>query len=151
MAQAIPFIAVAAISAGTSIYKGYSQKKSLEDQAEQQRDQARLARLEAEEEAGRREEERDRFLGTQRVAFASNGIRLNANAKSSLAVLDDTKRQFNMEIDAIRRRGKAQEQYSFREAEISDKKGKAALLSGFLEGAEKVVSAGVSYKTSLKK
>ena len=61
-----------------------------------------------------------------------------------LAVLDDTTRQFNQEIAAVRRRGKAQTEFGFTEAEISENKGRAALLSGFTQAAGAAVNtAGV--------
>lgn len=130
MAEAI-LIASAAVSAFGQIQAGRAQQRALEDQASQQREQARLAAIEAEEEAARREEERDRVLAAQRVAFAANGIRVTPGAGSVLAVMEDTTRQFNKEIAAVRRRGKAETQFGFREASISENKGRAALLSGF--------------------
>jgi hypothetical protein len=128
-------IASGAISAFGQIQAGRAQQDALEKQADQQREQARLAAIEAEEEAVRREEERDRLLATQRVAFAANGIRVTPAAGSVLAVMDDTTRQFNKEIAAVRRRGKAQTQFGFNEAVISENKGRAALLSGFAGAA----------------
>jgi hypothetical protein len=128
-------ITAGAVSAFGSIQAGRAQQDALEKQAEQQREQARLAAIEAEEEAVRREEERDRFLATQRVAFAANGIRVTPGAGSVLAVLDDTTEQFNREIAAVRRRGRAETEFGFREANISENKGRAALLSGFTEAA----------------
>ena len=140
MAQAI-LLASAAISAFGQIQAGRAQQDALEDQADQQREQARLTAIEAEEEAVRREEERDRLLATQRVAFAANGIRITPGAGSVLAVLDDTTRQFNQEIAAVRRRGKAETQFGFNEAAISENKGRAALLSGFVGAVGSVGNA----------
>jgi len=126
------FIVIAGATAAIgSIQAGRSQQKALEDQADQQRDQAQLAAVEAEEEAVRQEELRDRFLATQRVAFAANGIRVTPGAGSVLAVLEDTTRQFNKEIEAVRRRGTAETKFGAKEAEISENKGRAALLAGF--------------------
>lgn len=130
MAEAI-LIAATAVSAFGQIQAGRAQQKALDEQAEQQREQARLAALEAEEEAQRREEERDRMLATQRVAFAANGIRVTPGSGSVLAVMQDTTEQFNKEIAAIRRRGKAETKFGLREANISQNKGRSALLSGF--------------------
>lgn len=130
MAEAI-VIASGVISAFGQIRAGIAQQEALEEQAAQQREQARLAAIEAEEEAVRREEERDRVLATQRVAFAANGIKITPGAGNVLAVMEDTTRQFNKEIAAVRRRGRAQTQFGFREAEISENRGRSALLSGF--------------------
>jgi hypothetical protein len=128
-------IGAGAVSAFGQIQAGRAQQQALEDQADQQREQARLAALEAEEEAQRREEERDRLLATQRVAFAANGIRVTPAAGSVLAVLDDTTEQFNKEIAAVRRRGGAELRFGLREANIKENKGRAALLSGFTGAA----------------
>ncbi|MBW1672026.1 MAG: hypothetical protein JRJ45_00020 [Deltaproteobacteria bacterium] len=128
-------IGMGAMSAFGSISAGFAQQDALEKQADQQRDQARLAAVEAEEEAVRREEQRDRMLATQRVAFAANGIRVTPGAGSVLAVLEDTTRQFNMEIAAVRRRGTAETKFGFTEAVISENKGRAAVLSGFTQAA----------------
>jgi len=137
-----------AVSAFSSIQAGRAEQDALEDQAGQQRDQARLAAVEAEEEAVRQEEQRDRFLATQRVAFAANGIRVTPGAGSVLAVLEDTTRQFNKEIEAVRRRGIAETEFGFREAEISENRGRAAVLAGFASATGTAAStAGAVYKS----
>lgn len=128
-------VASTAVSAFGQIQAGRAQQDALSKQADQQREQARLAAIEAEEEAVRREEERDRMLATQRVAFAANGIRVTPGAGNVLAVMDETVRQFNKEIAAVRRRGKAETQFGYREAAISENKGRASLLSGFTGAA----------------
>jgi len=137
-------IGFGAVSAMGKVSEGMATREALNKQANQQREQARLTAIEAEEEAVRREEERDRMLATQRVAFAANGIRVTPGAGSVLAVLDDTTRQFNKEIEAVRRRGKAETQFGFTEAGISENKGRSALLSGFTGAAGSIAqTAGV--------
>lgn len=144
-------VASTAISAVGQIQSGIAQKRALEEQADQQREQARIAALEAEQEAVRREEERDRMLATQRVAFAANGIRVTPGAGSVLAVMADTTEQFNKEIAAVRRRGAAEVSFGFREANISENKARAALLAGFTGAAGSIAStAGALYQPSAK-
>ena len=140
------FLTLGAVSAFSSIQEGKEQKKALNMQADQQREQARLAAVEAEEEATRREEERDRTLATQRMAFTANGVKLTPAAGSSIALMDETARQFNLEIQAVRRRGAAETNFGFREAQISENKGRAALLQGFSQAAGTASSTFVTGK-----
>jgi len=128
-------VTLAVAAAGMQIYSGFEQKKALEKQAEQQERQAQLAKQEAEAEAARREEERDRFTAKQRMAFAANGIRVTPGNNSVLAVTNFTADQFNQEIAAIRRRGAAQQDFYETEAQISENKGRSAVLSGFTGAA----------------
>lgn len=137
MAQAA--FVLAGVSALASIYGGFQEKKAYKEQAALQRDQAVLAVQEAEEEAARREEERDRLMARQRVSFLANGVKLNG---SPLAVLDDTAYQYNKEIKAIRRRGVAESNFMRREARILEDKGRAAVLRGFTQAAGTVASSG---------
>lgn len=137
-------IGLGAVSALGQISGGLSQKRALSAQADQQREQARLAAIESEEEAARQEEQRDRFLATQRVAFAANGIRVTPGAGSVLAVFDDTTRQFNKEIAAVRRRGEAQTRFQFQEAALTENRGRAALLAGFTGAAGTLASTAAS-------
>ena len=141
-------IGMGALSAIGSISGGFAQKRALQDQADQQREQARLQAFEAEEEAVRREEERDRFSATQRVAFAANGIRVTPGAGSVLAVLDETTRQFNKEIAAVRRSGEANVKRTFQEAAISENKGRAAVLAGFTQAAGTIASTAGAASTA---
>ena len=139
-----PFTAIAiglgAFSALGAISAGFAEKRTLEDQADQQREQARITAFESEAEAVRREEERDRVLATQRVAFAANGIRVTPGAGSVLAVMEDATRQFNMEVAAVRRQGEAQTKFAFREAAITQNKARAAVLAGFTKAAGTLAS-----------
>ena len=117
-----------AISAASSISQGISAKKSADRQAEQLQEQSRLAAEEAEQEATRKEEERRRTIAKQKVAFLANGVGLSGSAN---AVINETVRQFDLEIDAIRRSGRAQSRSLANESEIKKKSGRAQLISGF--------------------
>jgi len=127
--------ALYAISAASAISSGISQSKALHKQADQQIEQAKLARIEANEEAVRREEERDRLMARQRIAFSANGIRVTPGDNTVLSVMNYTAEQYNKEISAIRRSGKANESFLNTEADISSNKARSAVLSGFATAA----------------
>ena len=138
MAQALPFI-LAGVSVGSKIYGGIQAKKTAEQQAQLNEAQARLASSEAEREAGRKTEEQRKFLARQKMSFLANGVGLGGSAGF---VLEDTAAQFQQEIDAIRKSGAARAGFLNKEADISRSTGRAALVSGILDG---VTSGAKSY------
>lgn len=142
MADPATWMMIATVaSAGSSIYSGFAQKSAMDDQASQLNEQARIAKLEAQEEAKRKDEERTKFIARQKVAFLANGIGL---AGTPLAVLSDTYGEFQKEIDAIRRSGNARSNYLQTEARIKEKTGRAALVGGVLDS---IGTAGGNYAT----
>lgn len=136
-------ITMAAVSMGSSIMGGIQQKEAAEEQADLMREQAALARSEAESEAVRKGEERDKFIAQQKVSFLANGIGLGG---SSFGVMEDTFNQFQQEIDAIRRSGAAQEKFTNRQADLTKKSGRAAMFGGFSQAAQTGASTFVSGK-----
>jgi hypothetical protein len=135
----IALVATTVLSVGAQVFSGISQKKEADDRAEIIQDQARIEREETEAEVGRRTEERNRFIAKQKVAFLASGVGL---AGTPLIVLEDTFKQFNTEISAIKRTGAAKAGLLEKEAGITKKSGKAALISGVL-GAGSTVGGNI--------
>lgn len=129
----LALIATTVMAVGGQVFGGISSKKAAEDQADLMRDQAALARQEAELEAQRKEEERTKFIAKQKVAFLANGVGLGGSAQDVFA---DTFSQFQQEIDAVRRTGNAQATFQEREAKLTEKSGRARLISGVLGGGQ---------------
>ena len=147
MSSAIFALAAAtAFSVGAQIFSGASQKQAADDQASLIQEQARIQREETGAEVTRRTEERNRFIAKQKVAFLASGIGL---AGSSIIVLEDSFKQFNIEIAAIKRSGSAQARLLERQAEVTKKTGRAALIGGVI-GAGTTIAGNVFKGTQLK-
>ena len=138
-------IATSILGAGASLYQGYAANEAAKDQADLMRDQARLAQEEADVEASRKEEERRKFIAQQKVAYLANGVGLSG---SPLVVMEDTYKQFQQEIDAIRKSGVAQRGFMEREASIKEKSGRAQLVSGALGAAASLGGGYTKGKTN---
>jgi len=123
-------IAVVAM-AGSQIYSGMQADKAAKKQASAMEEQARIARQESEVSAGQKETERRKFLAEQRMAYLASGVSLEG---TPLIVGDDTFKEFQIEIDAIRRSGIAQSSYLETEASTTRSTGRAQLVSGILGG-----------------
>ena len=133
----IALTAATVLSAGASIYGGIASKNAADDQAALLEEQARIQREETEAEANRKAEERRKFIASQKVAFLANGIGL---AGTPLVVLEDTYKQYEEEISAIRRSGNAQAGLLERQAKTTKKSGKAELISGVLNAGTSIAS-----------
>jgi hypothetical protein len=131
-------IAIVAM-AGSSIYSGIQADKAAKKQASAIEDQARLAREESEVTATRKETERRKFLAEQRMAYLATGVSLEG---TPLIVGDETWKEFQIEIDAIRRSGSAQSRYLETEASTTRSMGRAQLVSGVLEGVGTAAMGG---------
>lgn len=123
-------IAVVAM-AGSSIYSGIQADKAAKKQASAIEEQARITREESEVAAGQKETERRKFLAEQRMAYLASGVSLEG---TPLLVGDETFKEFQLEIDSIRRSGSAQASYLETEASTTRSTGRAQLVAGVLEG-----------------
>lgn len=143
MRDPVTMLVVAGVSGALQVKAGMDQKKAMERQADAYEEQARIAQQEADLEAERRAEERDKFIAKQKVAFLASNIGIGGSVVSAL---DESFRQFGFEIDAIRRQGVAQSNQLRTEASITRDKGKAALLSGIAQGVGTVASGYTTFK-----
>jgi len=135
-----PLPAIAAVAMGAAqIYQGAQANKMAKQQASMQEEQAEIARSEAERAAGQKDVERRRFLAEQRMAYSANGVSLEG---TPMVVGEDTWKEFQMEIDAIRKSGAAQYAFGMREAGITRNQGRAQLVSGVLSGVGTAAMGG---------
>lgn len=141
MAQAA-LVGLALLSAGGSIYSGFSAMKSAKEEANQLQDQAALARAEAQTEADRKSEERRKFIANQKVAYLSNGVGISAG--TAHVTFADTFNQYQREIDATLRAGRARGAYLDKEAKITRRNGKAAFISGITQAAGTLATTGLA-------
>jgi hypothetical protein len=124
-------VVTTAVMAGGQIYSGISADKSAKKQASAIDEQARIARQESEIAAGQKENERRKFLAEQRMAYLATGVSLEG---TPLIVGDETWKEFQLEIDSIRRGGAAQASYLETEASTTRSTGRAQLVAGVTEG-----------------
>jgi len=143
---AIVASATAALSVGSQIYSGVSQKNAADDSASLLQEQARIEREETGAEVERRSEERNKFIARQKVAFLANGVGL---AGTPLIVLEDSFNQFNTEIASVKRAGAARAGLLDREAKIKKKSGRAAMIGGVI-GAGSTIANNVTRSTQIK-
>lgn len=133
MAAALPILftvgKVAAV--GSTIYGGISAAKSARREAEAQRQQGLLAKQEADEEAQRTAKEQKRFRALKKVAYLKNGVRLTG---SPILSLENDAAEQKKEVDAIKRRGSAQQNLYNQRASNTRRSGRAALIGGLTGG-----------------
>jgi hypothetical protein len=123
---------VASVAAGAGqISAGMSANRAAKTQASLQEEQARIAKDEADRQAEQKVSERGKFLAEQRMAYLANGVSL---AGTPGIVQADTFKEFQQEIEAIRKSGVAQFGLGMREAANTRSSGRAQLLAGFMQG-----------------
>lgn len=159
MAQAIPYIIMAAVSATAAIAQGQSAKKQAEAQARLSENQARAdygnARM-AEEDAARQAEaisaERRRALASGNVAAGASGIQLNGTFNDSQF---DTAMAYERDIENAKFKSRM-ESFNYRnnagnrvyEAGMHRMAGRAAVTNSYFQAAASAASAYASYKGS---
>ena len=133
MLTATTAVLLAATAAGAAgqIASGFAANQAAKAQAGQLEEQARIARQESETAATQKETERRKFLAEQRMAYLANGVDLSGTPG---IVQADTFKEFQMEIDALRNSGVAKFGAYTREAATTRNSGRAAIVSGLLEG-----------------
>lgn len=137
--MAVPaLLALTAFSIGSSIYGGQQANKAAGQEAVLQRQQAAIAQEEANRDAGIHADERTQFLKRQKLAFLKSGVTLEG---SPLLVLEDTQRKSQEEVDAMIRRGNAQYRLGNASADITESKGRAALIGAYGTAASTGASA----------
>jgi len=139
-------IAFTVISVGAKITAGIQENNAAKAEAKLLEAQGVLTQEEAVAEANRVANDRRKFRKKQKVAFLKNGITL---AGSPLLVIEETRRESQMEVDAIVRRGRAQASLAFQQAAITRGGGRAALVSGIFGAASTVVIGSAFAKASL--
>lgn len=118
-------------AAGGQIAGGVAANRSAQRQADLQEEQARIALEEGNRAAEQKTTQRRKFLAEQRMAYLASGVNLSGTPG---IVQGDTFKEFQLEIDALRRSGVAKFGFGMKSAAITRSTGRAQLLSGFLSG-----------------
>lgn len=137
-----------AAAAGGQIAGGLAANRAANQQAGLQEEQARIALNEANRNAELKADERRRFLAKQRMAYLANGVSL---AGTPGVVQDDTFKQFQMEIEALRNSGVAEFGLGMKQAAITKNTGRAQLISGFTSALGTLAQTGYVATSGLSK
>ena len=144
-ALAVMAVVGAVAGAAGSIYGGISANKSAQQEAALQREQGDIALKEAGINATNEARNQTRTVQTQRIAYLANGVSLEG---SPATVLADSKAYGQQQVDSILSRGVAQQKLATASAGITENKGRAALIGGYLSAAGSLGSAAISAKSS---
>lgn len=144
MAEVALLVASIAIGVGQTS-SGVAANAAAQRQADLQEEQARLSLSEAEREATQKTTERRKFLAEQRMAYLASGVTLVGTPG---IVGEETFKEFQQEIDAIRKAGAAQFSLGLKQAGITRSTGRAQLISGFLKGISSVGMGVAMFKSS---
>ena len=131
-------IASTVLSIGAQVFSGIQASKAAKREASFQRQQATLAQQESEIEAERVELENRKFKKRQKIAFLKSGVTLLG---SPLLVLDETERESQKQVQSILRRGTAQFRLGLQRADITRRRGRAALIGGIAGAASTALSS----------
>ena len=115
-----------------SIVSGVVGLQAAGEEADAQRDQADIARAEAEREAIRVEKERKAQRAKIAMRFIKGGVTLQG---SPLFLIEEQEEEDIEEVGAIRTRGFALQRLGFKRAEITEARGREALIGGLGQGA----------------
>ena len=127
---------VGSLAVGISkISSGVASNQAAQVQANLQEEQAQIALSESEQEVTQKATERRKFLAEQRMAYSANGVSL---AGTPGIVQGETFKEFQMEIDALRKSGAAQFSLGRKQAAATRKTGRAQMTAGILEGVGSV-------------
>lgn len=113
-----------------SITSGITSDANARAEAANQESQAELAKLESDVEADRVAKENDKFKKRQKMLFIKSGISL---VGSPLLILEETQRESEKEVSAIRAQGTARRALGFAEAQQVRNVGRAKLVGGFTQ------------------
>lgn len=139
MAQVMAVMAV--VSAISSIAGGMQKQAAAGKEAYALENQATLNDQETRIEAQIHATRVRKFAANQKGAFLKNGVTLEG---SPLAVLDETYKFGQEEVDSIVRSGKARSQLYRDKASIARSEGRAALLGGIGSGVGSLASRGMN-------
>lgn len=131
-------------AAGGKIAGGVAANKSAQRQADLQEEQARITLEESDRAVEQKTTQRRKFLAEQRMAYLASGVTLSGTPG---IVEGDTFKEFQLEIDALRRSGVAQFGFGMKSAAVTRSTGRAQLLSGFFSGLGTAATTGLAVST----
>jgi len=127
------------VGAVGSIYSGFSARAAAGQEAGLQQEQGDIALQESKVNAANEAFNQTQAVQRQRLAFLANGISLEG---SPSLVLEKSKEYGQSQVDAILRQGMARYNLAQSEARITQNKGRAAMIGGFMQAAGTVAQAG---------
>lgn len=129
--------AATAIGIGGAIASGISGLKSARQEAALQVEQGNIQRVEAEEDARITTRVRKAERAKVAMAFVKSGVTLQG---SPLLLIDEQEEEDTKEVDSIRSRGFALQRLERKRSEITERRGREALIGGL---GQAVVNAAV--------
>lgn len=136
--MALPLLAIATLlSAGSQIYTGAQQKKSLVKEGNLIARQGEILYTEALRTASIIRQQGDIFAQKQSLQYIGSGVNLGGSA---LITLKQTRMYAEAEAKAVERRGLAERDLGYAKRDIAKSEGNASLISGFLGGFSSVLS-----------
>ena len=149
--MAFPFLAFfGAIQAGAAIASGITQISAsqrqadiLEQEAERQREQGRMARTSLFERAENIRTEGRAFIGGQRATLARRGVALDQG--SPLAVMREAQRSIGEDIRRTRVQGQRAERLGLSAAEVTGQRADTTRRFGFQSGLSQAIGGGISF------
>lgn len=130
-----------AIASIFRIIGGISAARAANREADAQREQADLQRVEAEREADRVAKVRKAQRAKVKMAFIKGGV--EPLIDSPLLLFEEQKKEDVEEVAALRARGIALQRLGFQRAGIVESKGRAALIGGIGQAAG--IASGISF------
>ena len=134
-----PMLLFGAIKAGTQIYSGIKQKEAAEANADLLIEQAEFEKQSAFDQARRLTVQGQAFLGRQKYAFASSGVKVDEG--SPLAVMKASQKGLQQDISRTRQIGENVLTLGINRAKQVKKQGKDAFTTSLL-------GAGTTFLTS---
>jgi len=133
------YVAVAAVTVTASLVKGRAAKNASDAEAEQFEENAKLAKLSADQMAEERQEDLLSTLSSIRAIRTSRG--LDPSSPTGMAINDQLSKEANagMSVDRINALKEASGMYGA--ASVSRARGRASLLGGYLGAGESALGA----------
>jgi hypothetical protein len=131
---------LAGLGAVASVYGGISGMMASNQEAALQREQGDLVLQEAKTNAKNEAWNQTNTVQTQRLAFLANGISLEG---SPAIVLAKSKEYGQSQVDAILAQGAARKNLAYGEADITENKGRTALIGSFITAGVKGYESGL--------
>lgn len=135
---ALPAV-LAVAAAGASIYGGVAANSAAGQEAKLQKEQGMLQQQNALQNAQIHADEVRKFAAKQKLQFIANGVDFSGSA---ILTSQDTLDKGQKEVDAMTSQGNAYANLAYKEAGITQAKGRAALIGGFGNAAGTLATAG---------
>ncbi|HEU0070939.1 MAG TPA: hypothetical protein VFS04_06570 [Alphaproteobacteria bacterium] len=141
-------IALAALSAASTVAQGVAANNTARAQAQAMRQNADIIRQRAAVEEDKYRRQTSKLLGRQRALFANAGVNLDG---SPLLAQEETAANAELEALTMRHTGDLEAANQLNQAMLTRLKGRTALVSGFTGAGESLLGSYVSYDREQKR